>query len=87
MAASLEEMSSYTSSSLCSEGNGDNSDIFSCNDGKVVGKIVLKLRSALTSFEYFSDFSALVSVIIADIFLILRSVNVVASCVILYYLL
>lgn len=59
--------------------NGDNGDIFSCNDGKVVGKIVLKLRSALTSFEYFSDFSALVSVIIADIFLILRSVNVVAS--------
>jgi hypothetical protein len=52
MAASLEEMSSYTSSSLCSEGNGDNGDIFSCNDGKVVGKIVLKLRSALTSFEY-----------------------------------
>jgi len=56
-------MSSYTSSSLCSEGNGDNGngdngDIFSCNDGKVVGKIVLKLRSALTSFEYFSNFSA-----------------------------
>jgi len=72
-------MFSCSSSSLCSEGNGD---IFSCNDGRVVGKIVLKLRSALTSFEYFSDFSALVSVIIADIFLILRSVNVVASCVV-----
>ena len=44
--------------------------------------MVFKSRSALTSLEYFSDLSALVSVTIADIFCITGSVREVASCVV-----
>ena len=55
---------------------------FNAGTGREVGKIDLKSRSDLTSLEYFSDFSALVSVIIVDMFCILGSVSVLASCIV-----
>jgi hypothetical protein len=50
--------------------------------GNEVGKIVLRSRSDLTSLEYFSNFSALVSVTIVDIFCILGSVNVLVIVIV-----
>jgi hypothetical protein len=66
--------------------SGCETGISSNKGDRVVGSIVLRFRSALTSLVYFSDLAALVSVTIADIFLILRSVKVVASCVVPFVL-
>jgi hypothetical protein len=50
--------------------------------GSEVGNIDVRSRSDLTSLEYFSDFSALVSVTIADMFCILGSVRVLVICIV-----
>lgn len=55
---------------------------FNVSIDREVGNIDLRSRSALTSLEYFSDFSALVSVTIVDMFCILGSVSVLASCIV-----
>ena len=55
---------------------------FNVGTGKEVGNIDLRSRSDLASLEYFSVFSALVRVTIVDMFCILGSVNVLASCIV-----
>ena len=52
------------------------------NAGREVGSIALRSRSDLTSLEYFSVFSSLVSVTIVDMFCILGSVSVLASWIV-----
>jgi hypothetical protein len=64
-------------------GGGGGTDVsFNIDTGREVGNIALRSRSDLTSFEYFSVFCALVSVIIVDIFCIIGSVNVLASWIV-----
>jgi hypothetical protein len=55
---------------------------FNVGTGKEVGNIDLRSRSDLASLEYFSFFSSLVRVTIVDMFRILGSVNVLASCIV-----
>ncbi|MGB7635581.1 MAG: hypothetical protein WBL68_17825 [Nitrososphaeraceae archaeon] len=55
---------------------------FNASPGKETGNIALMSRSDLTSLEYFSDFSVLVSVTIVDIFCIFGSVSVLASWIV-----
>lgn len=61
---------------VCGGGAGKVS--FNADTGREVGNIDLKSRSDRASLEYFSVFSALVSVIMVEMFCILGSVSVLA---------
>lgn len=80
--SSLEGASSWFSPLLSAEGGGDAKVSFNAGTGKEVGKIDLRSRSDLISLEHYSDFSALVSVTIVDIFRILGSVSVLANYIV-----
>ena len=76
---SSEDVSPCISPIFVKDGDdGAAGDEVSFNAGKEVGNTAVRSRSDLTSLEYFSDFSALVRVIIVDMFCILGSVSVLA---------
>jgi len=81
--SSLESASSWFSPIFSAKVGGGGAKVsFNAGTGREVGKIVLKSRSDLTSLEYFSDFSALVNIVIVDMFCILGSVSVLAICIV-----